>query len=237
MKRAWCAALAFACLVAMEGTIQAEASPAGNEQAQRAERVSDVRGGTGVQRTKRIALIPLIDRTGGWLTKSGAERLTDRMDRELHIPLNKTMHWAEILDEDASSAALGEALDAQGKKKAPELAAREAAKKLDADLVLFLVVDRFYQQIFHRMTWEGETYIESSVSLTVYGYDTRHDRLIKAPASRFEITDYHPAYEVEELAVEALDEALREAHVADVIFPLSESRGASSKADDSSGTK
>ena len=57
--------------------------------------------------------------------------------------------------------------------------------------------------------------------MTVYGYDRAHDRLIKAPASRFERTDYHPSYEAEELALDALDEALREARAADAIYPLS----------------
>ena len=171
--------------------------------------------------TKRVALIPLIDNTGGWLSRSGAERLMDRMDRELHIPLNDTMRWVDFINEDEAAAALREALSSQGKKAKPELAARDAAQILGADLVLFMVMERCYQCIFHSWHWDGETYIESYAALTVYGYDKRHDRLIRVPASRFERTDYNPAYEAEELAMEALDEALREAHAKDAIFPLS----------------
>ncbi len=183
------------------------------------------------RQTKRIALGPLIDRTGR-LTKSAAETLTARMDQELHIPLNDTMHWAEFLDEDETAAALHEALTAQGKKAKPELAARTVAQTLQADLVLFLVVDQFHQHIFHRFFFGGgELYIESAASVIVYGYDARHDRLIKAPASRFEHTEYHPAYEAEALALEALDEALREAQAKAAIFPLSEDGGATAAKD------
>lgn len=174
------------------------------------------------RRTKRVAIVPLIDRTDGWLTKSGAERLMNRMDREFHVPLNDSMRWVEFIQEDEAAAALSEAMDAQGKKAKPELAARDAAKALDADLVVFLVVEQFYEHIFRSLGWDWETYIESSARLTVYGYDARHDRLIKAPAWRFERTTYHPSYEVEELALEALDEALDKGRPKDAIFPLSE---------------
>lgn len=218
MNRGVCAAALFVCFLACGGTAFAAspealgipAAPAGTS----AERPQ--------QQTKRVAIIPLIDRTGGWLSKNGAERLMDRMDREFHIPLNETMRWVDFVNEDEAARALNDAISAQGKKAKPELAARDAAQDLDADLVVFLVVHQCYQRIFHGgWRWDGETYIESAASLTVYGYDRAHDRLIKAPASRFERTDYHPSREAEELALDALDEALREARAADAIYPLS----------------
>lgn len=215
MKRGLCAALLCVCLLACGGTALAESSatPAAETgtRAQQAQR-----------QTKRAAIVPLIDRTGGWLSQSGAARLMDRMDREFHIPLNETMHWVEFVNEDEAARALNDAISAQGKKKKPELAARDAAQDLDADLVVFLVVDQCYQRILHGgWRWDGETYIESAVSLTVFGYDRVHDRTIRVPASRFERTDYHPSYEAEELALDALDEALREARATDAIYPLS----------------
>ena len=109
-----------------------------------------------MRRAKRVALIPLIDRTGGWLSQSGAGRLMARMDRELHIPLNETMHWVDFLSEDEAAAALNEAMAAQGKKAKPELAARDAAQKLDADLMLFLVVEHIHQFIYHSFGWRGK---------------------------------------------------------------------------------
>ncbi|MBP5200469.1 MAG: hypothetical protein J6Z82_07450 [Schwartzia sp.] len=181
------------------------------------------------RQTKRVAMIPLIDNTGGWLTRRAAERLMNRMDRELHIPLNDSMHWVEFLNEDEATEAFREALKAQGKKARPELAARDAAKALDADLVLLLVVEQFYQRILPSFGWDWETYIESSARLVVYGYDARHDRLIKAPGWRFERTTYHPSYEAEELAAEALDEALGEARPKDAIFPLTENNNQEGK--------
>ena len=221
-----CTALALCALLALsKTTVASEAAAPVPETAAPPVRTEAAR------QTKRIALIPLIDRTG-WLTKSAAENLTARMDRELHIPLNDAMHWAEFLDEDETAAALHEALAAQGKKARPELAARTVAQALQADLVLFLVVNQFYQHVFHHFLFGGsDLYIESAASVTVYGYDARHDRLIKAPAARFEHTEYHPAYEAEALALEALDEALREAQAKTAIFPLSEDDGAAALKD------
>lgn len=170
--------------------------------------------------TKRIALLPLIDRTRGWLTKADAARLTARLEEELYVPLNGTMHWVERLDARTAEEAFSAALSAQGKKPKFELAARGAAEALSADLVFLCVVDEFYERMF--ITWEGETYIEASVRLAVYGYDARHERLICAPASRFARDEYYPAYEASALAADALEEALARADVRAAIFPLSE---------------
>ena len=91
-----------------------------------------------------------------------------------------------------------------------------------------VIFNQFKKAVHSFFFGDGELYIESAASVTVYGYDALHDRLIKAPASRFEHTDYHPAYEAEALALEALDEALREAQAKSAIFPLSEDGGAGS---------
>lgn len=222
MKRDVCAAIACAFLFACGGTAFAAQTESPAASVETPAPAAEARAEQTQRQTKRIAVIPLIDRTGGWLSRSGAARLMDRMDREFHIPLNETMHWVEFINEDEAAKALDEALSAQGKKAGPELAARDAAQALDADLVLFLVVNQCYQHIFYGgWRWDGETYIESVASLIVYGYDRKHDRLIRVPASRFERTTYHPSYEAEELAMDALDEALREAHATDAIYPLS----------------
>ena len=226
MKKSVYAAVALVWLLACGTAASAAAAETATEQP--SEAIHTTVEPTQRQ-SKRVAVIPLIDRTGGWLSKRGAARLMDRMDQEFHIPLNETMHWVEFVNEDEAAEALREALSAQGRKQTPELAARDAAKTLDADLVLFMVMERCYQHIFHSFWWDGETYIESAAALTVYGYDRRHDRLIRVPASRFERTDYHPAYEAEELAMEALDEALREAHAKDAIFPLAENEAPAPK--------
>ena len=223
MKRGVCAVLACACLFVCAGTTFAAAPEVTAESVETPAAAVETHAEQPQRKTKRVAIIPLIDRTGGWLSKSGAARLMDRMDREFHIPLNETMHWVEFINEDEAAKALDEALSAQGKKAKPEIAARDAAQELDADLVLFMVMKQCYQHIFYGgfWSWDGETLIESAASLVVYGYDRKHDRLIRVPASRFERTTYHPSYEAEELAMDALDEALREAHATDAIYPLS----------------
>ena len=225
MKRGVCAVLACACLFVCAATTFAASTEGTAASVEMPAAAAEPRADLPQRQTKRVAIIPLIDRTGGWLSKRGAARLMDRMDREFHIPLNETMHWVEFINEDEAAKALDEALSSQGKKAKPEIAARDAAQTLDADLVLFLVVHQCYQHIFYGgWRWDGETYIESAASLTVFGYDRIHGRLIRVPASRFERTEYHPSYEAEELAADALDEALREAHATDAIYPLSPDR-------------
>ncbi len=237
IMRRYCraASLALACLIAAGGTVSASEAPSVTES--QPGNPSALTAPAPVRRELRVALVPLIDNTGGQLTKSAAQRLMDRMDRELYVPLNDTMHWVEYLNEDEAAAAIREAMAAGHGKPRPEMAAREAAKALDADLVLFLVMEHFHQFIFHSFSWAGETYIDSAAALTVYGYDARHDRPIKASASRFERTDYLPSYEAEELAMEALEEALRTARAKDAVFPLSESGGkqTTGKGDNSNG--
>ncbi len=218
-QRGLLAAVFFVCMAVLAGF--AEAAPEANGPP--AARVPTETATPDAKETRRVAILPLIDRTGGWLTRQGAELLESRMEHELHIPLNETMHWVTFIDEDEALAAFRAALDAQGKKARPELAARDAAKALSADLVACLVVDTFYERMF--MSWHGITCIESAAHVTLYGYDARHDRLIKAPGSRWEHTEFHPAYEVETLAAEALDEALRKAALRSSIFPLSDERG------------
>ncbi|MBR1552953.1 MAG: hypothetical protein IJ631_02930, partial [Schwartzia sp.] len=78
MKWGVCAVLACACLWACEGTTFAATPEATVETSLT---TVEIRAEQQQRQTKRVAIIPLIDRTGGWLSKAGAARLMDRMDR------------------------------------------------------------------------------------------------------------------------------------------------------------
>ena len=192
----------------------AEASPAGSGPPARIP-AEDARAA--VHSPFRIALVPLVDRTGGWLDSATAADVMRRLAEELRIPLNDTMHWAVYVPEEESEAALMEALRAQGKKARVTAAMKPLAARLDADLVICPEVTSFYERRF--MTFRGETVVETSVRLTLHGYDAGHDRLIKESAGHFAVNDYHPSYEAGPLLMAALDEALDEANLRPLLPP------------------
>lgn len=161
------------------------------------------------ERPLRVALLPLIDRTGGWLSRRMADELTERLEAELRLPLNDVMQWVVYVPEDEGETARDEMLRAAGKKAKLETILPELAENLEADLVVCLEISSCYERRFFR--WNGEMGIETVAALTLYGYDARKGREICEPAARFAYDDYHPSREADVLLLEALDEALRRA--------------------------
>ncbi|MBQ7515231.1 MAG: hypothetical protein IJS96_03020 [Schwartzia sp.] len=165
----------------------------------------------------RIALVPVIDATGGWLDNQTATELMLRLEQELHIPLNNTMHWAEYLPEDDSWAALKVEMKERGAKARLRDAMQPLAAKLGADLTVAVEVTSFYE--YRYINWEGETVIETSTRLTLFAYDAATDRLIKKTAGGFDVNSYHPSYEAGPKLLEALDDALTEADLRPLLPP------------------
>ena len=161
------------------------------------------------ERPLRVALLPLIDRTGGWLNRRTADELTERLEEESRLPLNDVMQWVAYVPEGEGEAALDEMLRAAGKKAKLETILPELAERLGADLVVCLEVRSCYERRYFR--WNGEMGIETVAALTLYGYDARKRRKICEPVSRVAHDDYHPSREADVLLLEALDEALRRA--------------------------
>ena len=69
------------------------------------------------ERPLRVALLPLIDRTSGWLSRRMADELTERLEAELRLPLNDVMQWVVYVPEDEGEAARDEMLRAAGKRR------------------------------------------------------------------------------------------------------------------------
>ncbi len=165
----------------------------------------------------RIALVPVIDATGGWLDPRTATDLMLRLEQALHIPLNNTMHWAEYVSEDESLAQLKIIMANAGRKAKLRDAMQPLAARLNADLVIVVEVTSFSE--WRYISWEGEMVIETSTRLTLHGYDAASGRLIRQDGGGYDINDYHPSYEAGPKLMEALDDALAEANLRQLLPP------------------
>ena len=201
--RRWLGALALALWLAAAGSGAALA----------AEAMTPTSG----TRPFRIALVPVIDATGGWLDTRTSADLMLRLEQELHIPLNNTMHWAEYISEDESLAQLKIIMKEAGHKAKLRDAMQPLASRLNADLVIAVEVTSFYERRY--INWEGETVIETSARLTLHGYDAASGRLIRQDGGGYDINDYHPSYEAAPKLMEALEEALAEARIRSLLPP------------------
>ncbi len=165
----------------------------------------------------RVALVPVVDATGGWLDDRTAAELMIRLEEALRIPLNNTMHWAEYVSEDDCEAALRAELGAAGRRARIRDTMQPLAARLGADLAVCVEVTSFYE--YRHINWEGEIVLETSARLTLFAYDTATGRLIRENAGGFDVNEYHPSYEVEVKLMEALDEALEEANLRPLLPP------------------
>ncbi len=179
-----------------------------------------IRGKEKKSRPLVIAVAPLIDKTGGWMDREIAGSLMSRIYDELHVPLNDTMNWVEFKNEGDAQNALSESLKRQGKKSKMTLVMRDMAESMNVDIALCLVVDACYQRTFMGFGLERGLMVESVASLTLYGYDRKNDRPIKESASRWERDEYGPAHDIDVMIMDALDEALRDADIKSIIFPI-----------------
>ena len=159
-----------------------------------------------VDRPKRVALLPLLDRSNSRLSPRLKEVLADRLSAEVRLPLNDTMHWLSYVPEEKSETAFDKSLQDRGKKASLAAALKDVSQACGADLTLLLEVRSLYERRFFK--WNGEMGLESVAALTLWGYDAQRDRLIEEPVSRFAYDDYHPSREASVLLQEALEEAL-----------------------------
>ena len=169
----------------------------------------------------RIALVPVVDRTGGWISKGELDEILERMEKEIHVPLNETMHWVEYLPYSDVETAFNNGLRKGSKKSAIVEAVRDVSETVPADLVICAVVETHYQHEFISLNWDRDFMVESIASLSLYVYDKKTDKVKDYHASRWERDEYSLAIEVQVLTMDALEEVLRDADIRSYIFPIS----------------
>ena len=169
----------------------------------------------------RVAVLPVLDQTGGWLDRDGAAMLSARLQQEFYVPLNDTLQAVVYVPQTEVLAAYNSlVLDArtQGKKLTLEDTLTQLALKLPADLVLNLAVDSWYERTY--INWEGDSCTEASASLTLYGWNQRTQQPIRENASRWVNDDTSAVGGVDQQGSEALDELLGKLQLRKLIFPL-----------------
>ncbi|MBQ1917540.1 MAG: hypothetical protein II175_00100 [Schwartzia sp.] len=169
----------------------------------------------------RIALVPVVDRTGGWISRGEMDEILERMEQEIHVPLNETMHWVEHLPYSDVEYAFKDGLKSGRKKSIYADAIRSVSETVPADLVICAVVETHYQREFLSMNWDSSFMVESIASLSLYVYDKKSDKVKDYHASRWERDEYSLSIDVQALTMDALEEVLRDADIRSYIFPIS----------------
>lgn len=166
----------------------------------------------------RVAQFPLTVQSYMTPSQNVQDNLDRLVDRSLHIPLNGTLNAVTYIPEKECWEALDEArLEAIGKVKLKDLM-RPVAEKLNADLVVMPVLTGYEQ--YQTMSWSrwGRYIIHSYAAVEIYGFDKSKDEVFKKGASRRFDDEYSTQAEVSKLALEAMDEALREAKVKERVW-------------------
>ena len=171
---------------------------------------------------KRIAILPIMT-NGTGIYEETEYALQDRLEQEFHVPLNGTLKAVELLPEKDCREALA-AVDTElrqnqsGKRLHLEDEMKPLADKLQADIVVGLVVTNFWE--YTHVNWEGDTWLESDVSLQLVGYNRAEDKVIHRSVSRSFHSEYALDGTASALAEDGLESLLREEKLHDLIFPL-----------------
>jgi len=175
----------------------------------------------------QIAVLPVLDETGGWLDQERAAGLQRLLYEETRIPLNDCLQIASYETGEKLLPVL-ERLEAEqraqtGKKRIDDkLLAPKLAEALNADLVVYLRVKSYYQRLYH--SFEHGMQIETLVDLRLNGYDRRAGRLIHENVTRHVRDDYSLNNTAAAQAEDALYYLLGRAQLKSAIFPLAEKK-------------
>ena len=168
----------------------------------------------------KVLRVPVV--AVGWMQPS-KEALADfegRIGRALHVPLNGVLRAVEFMPREAAEKVfLDTYSEAGGKKVKWRELVKPLALKTDADLVLLPVLTGYEQYQSMRWDWRRGTFLHSYASWELCLYDARTDMVIRKEASRSFNDCYSARGSAAALASEALDAALREAKVHELIWP------------------
>lgn len=164
----------------------------------------------------RIAVLPVQDQSG-WLERSAAEQLQDRLEREVHVPLNGALQAVVYVPEFESQTALESLQQEPGKARLQDRM-KLLADKLSADLVVCLVVTDAYERYY--TNWEGDLCIHGYAGQKLIGYDRRNDRVLNEGDSRWVNDTYSSSGSTADLLLQGLDDILQRLKLRRAIYPL-----------------
>ena len=169
----------------------------------------------------RVAILPVMDQTGGWLDRDSAVVLSARLRQEFHVPLNGLLQAVEYVPSEDITAAyrqLEQTARLQGKKLTPAETTRQLAAALPADLVLELAVDSWYEHTY--LNGDGDSCVDVCVGLTLYGWNQRAKTPVRESAGRCVSDDCAVVGGAERQGSDALEEILQKTQFRKLVFPL-----------------
>lgn len=166
----------------------------------------------------RVAQFPLQVQSRMTPSQKVQDHLETLLDRSLHIPFNDSLRVLAFLPEGECYAALDKVAAAAGNKPRLKELMRPLADELQADLVVIPVLAGFEQ--YQSMSWHhwGRYILHSYASVQIVGYDRKADEVISKTVSRRYDDEVSLQGEVQNLAYEAMDEALRRAKLHDRVW-------------------
>jgi len=172
------------------------------------------------QKPVRIARLPIIFQSSSPDLDTCAE-LEVKIARAVHIPMNKTLQLAEYLPTKKSTQALTDiwkGIRAENKKARLTEAMRPLAEKLDADIVVCPVLNRYSQTVM--MSGFYETIINSYVKTEMIVYDRRTDNLVDKKSSQYYHGDYTTTGTVAYLAKNCFDKVIKDSQLRQLILAI-----------------
>ena len=167
----------------------------------------------------RIARLPIIIRSN----MPDLETRTDlefKIARALHIPLNKTLNYAEYLPTKDCTNALSDIwqrLRAADKKAKLADAMRPLADKLDADIVVCPVLLSYGQR---EMNGWDEVILDSNARAELIVYDRRNDSLVDKKAGQMFHESFHPRGTAAALAKNCFDQVIKATKLRELIMAI-----------------
>ena len=159
----------------------------------------------------KIARMPLLVASSFSPHADAVDRLEQRLDQALHIPLNSTLHAVEYLDESDVKDAYDAARESAGRRARYKALAKPMAEMLKADIVVLPVLTDYasYQRI--GWGWDGDIIRYSRAAVTLVVYDRKRDETMEKRAFRVYDDAYSPRGDVDVLAAACMDQVIREA--------------------------
>lgn len=171
----------------------------------------------------RIARLPIILQTSQIPDRETMESLETKLDRALHIPLNKTLQVAEYLPEAECEAALKSVLaemERTGKRVKLKDAMKPLADKLQADIVVCPVLTSYNQYSYISFNWNHGNIICSTASVELAGYERASDQAFHKEFGKSFRDEYSPWGTADALANECMDHVIEETGLHSMVTKL-----------------
>ena len=166
----------------------------------------------------RVAQFPLQVQSRMVPSQAVHDRLEKLVDRSMHIPLNGTLKAVHYIPERECQTAWEDVRAGAGHRERLKNLMQPLAEKLHADLVVMPILSGYEQ--YEIMSWHrwGRRITHSYACVQIVGYDRLKDEAFSKTVSRRFDDEYSSQGDVNRLAYEAMDAALREAQIHDRIW-------------------